>query len=421
MALTVPEESKSRKAPSGGSIFSFAAAAAVVALAGATLSGCRESSGTKKPGDDEAWRQRIPVRVEKLRKRPYRREVSSVATLEAWRRVTLRAEAPGKVTELGPDVGEEVAAEKLLVKVDSSTAWQAYRTAKVRIKQARVRLALAKKTMDRMTRLRRTGDVSVAQYDQAKNGYDAAKASLALAEAQTSQSRQSLSQYRIVAPFAGVLAERSVELGDYVSPGAATFTLVEMDRLKVVVGLEPGDASLLEPGDEARVIVTSGLGGRGGKEGADSRIHPAKVHLIRPVADTTTRRVEVELEIANPKRALRPGTVARVMVPLGEKQQKLMVPLDSIIERMGRKYVYVVHGGEARRVEVEQGVVSRNRVEVAPKSGKGLRPGDAVVVTGVERLIPGAPVAVATPVVREDEDDRKRAQRPQHPVVGERE
>jgi membrane fusion protein (multidrug efflux system) len=377
--------------------------------------GCQESAGRAPPQNGPQKNQAAPVQVEQMDLRPYRPEVTAVATLEAWRKVTLRAEAPGRVRRLGPNVGERVSQGRLLVQIDSATAWRAYKTSRVRIQQARVQLDLAKKTFARMKQLRSTGDVSQAQYDQALNAQQAARAALALARAQTAQSRQSLSQYRITAPFDGVLSRRDVELGDYLSPGAATYTLVEMHRLKLVVGLAPQAAAQLQPGDrawvhlagEAAATADAGASAPPQTDAARPKTRcPARVHLVRPVANETTRRVEVELVVPNPERTLKPGTVARVRIPLGKTQRKLLVPLDAVVERMGKKYVYLVQNGRAQRVRVVLGISQRNRVEIrlpsAPTENSGgrksIRPGALLVVDGVERVVAGKPVVFAQAV-----------------------
>jgi len=258
--------------------FTLAAGAlllSVSVLLGLGLMGCSAKSyGNTREQEDH--RQKIPVRTQRLQKSSYKKTVSGVASLAAWRQVTLRAEAAGRVRELHGEVGQKVQAGETLVKIDSATAWRAYKTTRVSIQQARVGLKLARKNLSRMAKLHHTGAISDARYDEAKNGYAKAKTALQLAKAQSSQSRQNLSHYRLSVPFSGVLSKRHVEKGDYVSPGAATFTLVEMKKLKVVVGLRPEDARGLKKGQPAQLVL-------GSLHGDSKAHHQASVHLIRPV------------------------------------------------------------------------------------------------------------------------------------------
>ena len=372
--------------------FTLAMGALILSLSvllGTGLMGCSSKSYGNTKGQKKG-RQKIPVRTQRLRRSSYKKTVTSVASLSAWRQVTLRAEAAGSVRALYGEVGQKVSAGTTLVKIDSATAWRAYKTSKVSIEQARVGLKLARKNLSRMEKLHRTGDISDARYDEAKNGYSKAKTALELAKAQSSQSRQSLSHYRLRAPFSGVLSKRHVEKGDYVSPGAATYTLVEMKRLKVVVGLCPEDARGLKKGQPAQLVL-------GSLHGDAKAHHRASVHLIRPVADAATRRVEVELLVENPDHTLRPGSVAHVSLPVGKATRRLLIPHDAVVERLGRLFIYVVRQGHAKRVEVETGLKLRDRVEIQPKSRGALRVGEPLVVEGVERLVPDAPVLLAAP------------------------
>ena len=123
----------------------------------------------------------------------------------------------------------------------------------------------------------------------------------------------------------------------------------------------------------------------------------ARVHLVRPLADATTRRIEVELEVDNRDRLLRPGVVAEVDIPLGVPEQRLLIPADAVVELVGRRFVYVVRHGKAMRLEVKLGVSQGARVEIRPVGPQPARLGEPLVVEGVQRLFPAAPVTVVPP------------------------
>lgn len=355
----------------------IATALALVPLA------CSSSSG--KSREERATPEKLPVRVERLARRPHRHVARAVATVEAWRQVTLRAEAPGRILGLRHEVGDRVRKGDLLVRLNGSVAWRAYRTATVGIRQARVALNLARINLERARRLRRTGDIPQAQLDQAENAHDRAKAALAMARAQTAQAGQQLVNYWVRAPFAGTLAKRPVNVGDYLSPGSPVFTLVEMSRVKIVAGLDPAEGLLLKKGAAGTVEVAT-AGGR--------LTRKARVYLVRPLAEATTRRIELELEVTNEDRLLKPGMIAHVRLPVGAETPRLLVPADAVVELLGRHYVYVVRQHRARRLPVRLGVTTASRVEILPEGARPVRVGDQLVVAGVGRLIPDAPVRI---------------------------
>jgi len=347
------------------------------------LSGCK--LGGAKSKSDASAPELIPVRVETLTRRSFQRQGRAVATVHAWREVSIRAEAPGRVLDIRHEVGDTVKKGVLLVRLDGSVAWRSYQATRLGIKQGQVALRMAKINLDRMKRLRASGDIAQAQLDQAQNAYDRAKTGIELARAQTAQVGRQLGNYWVRVPFDGVLAKRPINVGDYVSPGSPVFTVVEMDRVKVVVGLDPTEGLLLKKGMPATVSVKTIKG---------PLVRRAVVHLVRPLADATTRRVEVELVVDNKDLMLKPGVVAQVAIPLAAPEQRLLVPSDAVVELLGRRYVYVVRQGKVQRLEVKLGVSTADRVEILPRGAVPARAGETLVVQGVQRLVPGARVKI---------------------------
>lgn len=353
---------------------------------GVGLGGCKRGGAKSKA--DAAAAELVPVRVETLAKRSYQRQGRAVATLNAWKEVSLRAEAPGRVLDIKREVGDTVKKGELLVRLDGSVAWRSYQATRLGIKQGKVALRMAKINLDRMKRLRTSGDIPQAQLDQAQNAYDRAKTAIELAKAQTAQVGRQLGNYWVRAPFSGVLAKRPINVGDYVSPGSPVFAIVVMDRVKVVVGLDPTEGLLLKKGMDAQISVKTIRG---------PLVRQAKVHLVRPLADATTRKVEVELVVDNRDLLLKPGVVAQVEIPLAAPERRLLVPADAVVELLGRRYVYVVRQGKARRVEVKLGVNTADRVEILPRGAVPVTVGEPLVIQGVQRLVPGARVKIVAP------------------------
>ncbi len=375
----------------------FRIAAAVLAVG--LLAGCK--LGGQEIQYDAGVSELVPVRVERLSKRSYQRLGRAVATVHAWQEVSLRAEAPGRVIDIRHEVGDTVKKGDLLVRLDGSLAWRSYKATRLGIKNAKVGLRMAKINLDRIKKLRATGDMPQAQLDQAQNAYDRAKMGVELARAQTAQVGRQLGNYWVRAPFTGVLAKRPINVGDYASPGSAVFTMVVMKRVKVVVGLDPTEGLLLKKGMPARVSVKTIKG---------PLVRHGKVYLVRPLADAKTRRVEVELEVDNADLMLKPGVVAQVEIPLAAPEQRLLVPADAVVEMLGRRYVYVIRDGKAQRVEVKLGVSTADRVELLPRGPLPARVGEQLVIQGVQRIVPGAKVKVVPntrPVTMAGEVPRK--------------
>lgn len=352
------------------------------------LMACEQSQGN---APKQRLAAAVPVEVEQVSATLHQREVAAVATVEPWRRVTLRAETAGRVVTLKHDVGQRVRRGTLLASQDGRLARRVLDTTRVGIRQADVNLRKARNDLNRAKKLQAGGTFTRAQLEQAQAIHDGARAALDLARAQSAQTRQQLAQYSLRAPFSGIISRRAVEVGDYATPGAAIYTLVDDSRLKLVVGLAPADGAALTVGDKATVTVASTAG---------TRRLPARVHLVRPVVDSATRRLEVELSMDNKDGHLRPGLSARVSIPVGQPRPLLLVSSGAVVEQAGSHHVYLSRQGLATRVPVTLGVVTADRVEIRPQGADRVQVGDRLVVSGMQRLAPGVKVEVVRTVAR---------------------
>jgi membrane fusion protein (multidrug efflux system) len=134
---------------------------------------------------------------------------------------------------------------------------------------------------------------------------------------------------------------------------------------------------LVKPGLEVRLTV----------EAAPGKTYTGRITRVAPALDETSRTLLVEAEVANPDGALRPGYFAHVEVSLGQ-DRALFVPTSAVVRYAGVERLFVVRDGVAHSVEVTTGTVLGDQIEIA----KGLKPGDQVVISDVDRLADGLPV-----------------------------
>jgi RND family efflux transporter MFP subunit len=347
-------------------------------------SGCKRRKGRRRgPVKQEA----VPVRVETVAKRKWAETAGALGTLEPWRQVVLKAETAGRVLKLKAEVGETKDKGDVVAVIDVSTAWTVHQANRVAIRQAKTQVAQTRRDYERARRLMKSGDLSKAMFEKAEHAYNLAKLQLNAARAQLRRTGRSLADSRVKVPFGGVVSQRHVELGAYVMPATPIITLMETRRLKLVVGLPVSYAVRLKPGMSATVTL-EGLGGV--RDRADAPKVAASVHLVRPAADSQTRLLDVEFEIKNPGRKIRPGVVARARVPLGGTDSRVFIRSDAVVEMMKIQYAYVVENGKAVRRRVKLGAEEGSLVEIK----EGLKPGDILVTVGQNRLVPGVPVRI---------------------------
>lgn len=206
------------------------------------------------------------------------------------------------------------------------------------------------------------------------------KKQVALATANQNRARldgaqNDLSDTRVRAPFDGVIAERFVDIGTYVSPSQPLFRVVDKGNIYVRIRVPEADSGLIREGMPVGLRVDA-LGG-GKLDGVVGRIAPA----LDPA--TRTLRIDVMPPEEGDWSAVRPGMFARAQLELGQKPDAITVPNQAILkERDGSQFVWMVEDDVARKVRVELGLRGRIETEIT----SGLEGGDIVVLRGKEKL-----------------------------------
>ena len=203
----------------------------------------------------------------------------------------------------------------------------------------------------------------------------AARTDKDVAVARLASAKLQLDKSRLDAPWAGQVAAKRVEVGDYVVPGQAMVELVDVDPLKVKAPVPASDVPFVEVGAPVTIRVSS----LGGEELS------GKVVRLGAELDPGARTLDLEAEIPNPDGRLRPGMLARIRIPRRHLEGALLVPLQALIDLEDRKVVYVVEGDAAARRTVTLGPTVGDRIVVE----EGLAPGDRVIVQGQDRVAPG--------------------------------
>jgi membrane fusion protein (multidrug efflux system) len=332
----------------------------VLASTLAAAAGC--GGGESAAGEPAApAEERIAqVRTIVLEPRAVVDRTSLPADLLPVRRATLAAEVGGAVESVGVELGAPVAAGQVLATIDERSLAQAVAEAEAWLRQAELQLERARNLFERRA-------VTKAQLLDAVTNHDVAQARLAGA-------RLTLDKARVRAPWAGRIAERHVETGDFVAPGAPLFGLVDASRLKVRAPARAADVPFLEVGREVAVRI----------DGWREEPLRARIERLGAELDPETRTLEVEAEIANRDGRLRPGLLARLEVPRRTLAAALVVPQSALIELEGGKAVFVVENGRAARRPVRLGPVIGEEVVL-----EGLAPGTRVVVEGQQSVTDG--------------------------------
>lgn len=283
----------------------------------------------------------------------------------------------GRVVRVLVDAGSWVRAGQVLAVIDRSVQAQQAAQLAAQVEAAKADAALAQSNYDRAVALQGRGFVSKAEIDSKKAARDAAFAQVRVAQAQLGATRAQIGQLNVVAPTAGLVLARNVELGQIVSPGSgALFRLAEGGEMEMRAQLAQQDLAYVHVGMPAKVTPV----------GADHSI-TGNVWQVAPVIDPQSRLGEVRIAIPYDI-STRPGGFAEAKITAGQTSAP-MLPQSAVLSDEQGNYVYIVNGrNEIERRNIKIGNVDENGVTVA----SGLSGNEAVVLSAGPFLNPGQKV-----------------------------
>jgi RND family efflux transporter MFP subunit len=295
--------------------------------------------------------------------------------VEAVRQTTLSTQVAGAVVALHVKAGDKVKAGQELLRIDARAAQQNVVGSSAQAEAAQANLAVATKELERQKQLLQQQYISQAAFDRAQAQWDAARAQVKALQAQT-QAAQTQSGFFVVnAPYAGVVSEVSVTLGDMAMPGRALMTLHDPSALRVTAAVPQALLSLVSAQAKAIRYELPGVAGHSTPQS------PQQVQVL-PAVDPVTHTGQIRLSLPSGVEGLVPGLFARVWLPdvastsAGPAAaERLFLPSTAIVRRAEMTGVYVVNAqGQPSLRQVRLGQLAGDRVEVL----SGLRVGDKV-------------------------------------------
>ena len=307
----------------------------------------------------------MPVDVDTARNRSVVDAVRATGRIEAVQAVDLRPDEQGRVTALLFREGQFVAKGTPLVKIDDAMF-------RAQAERAAADRDLARQQVERARRLREQNATSPADLERAAAADRSAAAALAMLQLQ-------IERTTVRAPFAGVVGQRFVSEGDYVTSATRLLTLQTIDPQRAVIEVPERHAVELRPGQSVEFSVAAKPG----------RIFRAEVDFIDPVVENAKRTILVKARAPNPDRVLKPGMFIEARLATATRANAVVVPEDAVQPLRTANVVWAVANGKASRRVVQLGARSQGVVEVL----SGVQAGELVVVGGLERMAEGMPLA----------------------------
>jgi RND family efflux transporter MFP subunit len=341
--------------------------------------------GCKGGGDEaDAGPELAPVRVATVGTGSLIRRLGFIGDIEGQTEINVFSFVPDRLLSIAVKDGDRVKAGQVLATVRASALGEGVKQAAAGVDAVRAQLASLKDQQARLKKLEGSGAVTSSQVLAIDAQVAAAEAQGRQFEAMLGQARQARGNAVITAPVSGVIGRVFVEVGDIAAPQFPICTIVDLDRVKIVVRVPEPDLPLLAVGQAAEVEIAARN---------DAPVHGV-VSRVGPVLDRLSRTASLEIDMENPDGALKPGMLARVRVEVERRDGVVWAPKDALTvtnEHRGDKSLYravVVEQGKAKEKLVLLGLEDGGRVEIL----EGLAAGETLVVSGQHLVVDGDPV-----------------------------
>jgi RND family efflux transporter MFP subunit len=396
----------------------------ITVIAAALLAAaCESTSGeTAAPGGGRGGRggrgAAVATETTTVQRMSVQREVDLSGTLMSPEQAKISSEVAGIVRDVRVQLGTEVRAGDVLVRLEPSELQFALDRAESALRQVEAQLGIdraqdkqpppdeaiasvrqamanrddARSAFERAQQLNGRGLLTRADRDTAETrlkvgeaNYQAAldtvhslKASLQDRRASYDLARKKLADAVIKAPVAGSISERLVQPGEFIRENTPVATIVQMSPLKLKTAIQEKNASLITPGQVVQFDVEAFL----------NKKFKGKIAYVSPSVDQATRTFAVEALVDNSDRQLKPGFFAKGVVLTRVDARVLAVPEDAISTLAGVSTVYVIENGKARQQQISLGARQNKLVEVT----SGLKGDEQLATTNLSQLATGVTV-----------------------------
>ena len=343
---------------------------------------CRRSAPPAGPeGAAAAAAPAMPVEVITIASRPIEETGEFVGTVRSRRSTTIQPQAEGILTQIAVRSGDRVEAGALLFEIDAAPQ-RAGVASLESIRAAReADGALARGNAERARKLVDVGAISQQEFDQAMTLQKTTDAQLKATDEQIRQQRAELAYFRVVAPTSGVVGDIPVRQGDRVTRGTVLTTVDDVGQLELYVGVPVQQAPLLKMGLPVRVLDDQG-----------GTLVTERINFVAPSVDDQTQTVLVKTPLGGPAGRFRTDQLVRAQVVFSTAPG-VTVPVTAATRINGQYFGFVVDGTGtstvARQRPLTVGSVVGNDYVVR----SGLKEGDRLIVSGIQKIGDGAPVA----------------------------
>ena len=352
-----------------------------VLAAAAVVSACNnggEAAGPPGGGPPMA----MGVEAITLAPKPVERTSEYVATVKSRRSTTIQPQVEGFITSISARPGQRVSRGTPLMQIDAGRQQAAVASLESLRAARQADVKFAQQQAERMKTLFEAGAVSQQEFEQATTAVQTTDAQLRAVDAQIREQQVELGYHRVTSPTAGMVGDIPVRVGDRVTRSTVLTTVDENAGLELYINVPVAQATDLKPGLLVRVVDDTG-----------ETVATSEVNFVSPSVETATQSVLVKAPLQS-NAPFRTDQIVRAHV-VWENEPSLTVPLVAVTRINGQYFVYVAEQGEggvlvAKQRAVQLGPIVRNDYVVLG----GLKEGERLIVSGVQKIGDGMPVTV---------------------------
>lgn len=354
----------------------------VLAATIAAAAGCNRTAANAEPADPGITVGPENIAVVQIRRIQSGPELSG--SLEADEQATVRAEVQAAVLETYAEPGQRVTKGQLLARLDDTVLREQALSARSAVATAQDADAIAQRNLQRAEALIKVGAIADRDLETARNAAMVARTQLDNAKAAAANADKLLAKTMVRAPFDGVVATRTANGGDFMSPGGAMFTVVNPATMRLEASVPANALNEVKVGMPVDFTVT----------GYPGRTFTGRVTRISPAADPATRQVALLARIPNAGHSLVAGLFADGRVA-SETHEGPVVPVAALNQDGVAPTVTALRQGRVARIPVELGI--RDNVAETVEILHGLAAGDTILVGAARAISAGTPVTVSAP------------------------
>ena len=358
--------------------FKILAAAVLAALAGSACSG-----GTAPAAGAQAMPP-TPVKVAVADAKPIQDATEYVATLKSLRSTTIQPQIDGQITQINVKSGDRVAQGAALMQIDPRRQQAAVSSQEAERASKEAAVNYARQQAERANELLKAGAISKQEQEQSETALRTAEADLKALQAQVQQQEVQLRYYTVTAPTAGIIGDVPVRVGMQVTTQTPLTTIDQNQTLELNVGVPLERAGELKNGLPIEVLSSDG----------QQKLAASTISFISPRVDDQTQTILVKGSVANPSGALRSSQFVRARI-IWKTTEGLVVPVTAVTRVNGEYFAFVAEDAQGKTI------AKQRAIKVGPIVGDdypvlgGIKPGERVVVSGVQKLADGVPIAPA--------------------------